>query len=256
MSLAAGVGMYCGKGSDDIMLVIMAAINFLAAFIQAASGFGYGIFAMFLMPLFLPFRQCSVISAAVIVVIALQMTITLRKYISLKKLLLPMTFCLLTSAVGIWFISWADLYLLRKIMGVFLLVLSAYFYYTQKREIKIKRNFTSGLVIGLLAGIGAGLFNIAGPFLALYYYNICEDNLEFKADLECSFLIAGLFSLCCNLFSVGMTRSLGEAIAISGLAVLPAGVLGLRVFKKLERTNLKRIILCVLPLMGVIQLLN
>lgn len=238
------------------MTGIIALINFLSAFIQAASGFGYGIFAMFLMPLFLPFRQCSVISAAVIVVIAVQMTVSLRRHITVRKIIIPMAVCLPFAAAGIWIIEVAPEELLQKVMGVFLLFLSAFFYYTEKRKSRKKRGVAAGLLVGMLTGLTTGMFNIVGPFLTLYYYGNCKDNLEFKGNLECSFLIAGLFSLGMNLYTVQLTPFVIGTAAVSGAAAVLAGLLGLKVFRKLRREELRKIILVVLPLMGLVQILK
>lgn len=238
------------------MIGIIAVINFLSAFTQAASGFGYAIFAMFLMPLFLPFRQCSVISAAVIVVIALQMTLSLRRHITIRKILIPMVFSIPFIGVGVWIIGQADESLLRKIMGIFLIILSAFFYYTEKGSLKIKNNIKNSMIVGGLTGLSTGMFNIVGPFLALYYYDNCDNNLEFKANLECSFLIAGLVSLCLNLYAVKFTGFLATNIIMSGATACLAGIIGLKIFKKLNRKGLRNVILVVLPIMGIIQILK
>ena len=63
-----------GERILDIHLVIeVAVINFAAALLQASTGFGYAILAMSLMPLILPMRYCSAVSAVTVVVIGLQM---------------------------------------------------------------------------------------------------------------------------------------------------------------------------------------
>ena len=107
--------------------IIVAIINFFSAFIQAASGLGYAIFAMFFMPLVLPFQQCSIISAAVIIVIGIQMTISLRSHIKIKKILLPMAFCILTTGIGIYIIRVTNERIMRLILVIFLIILSFFF---------------------------------------------------------------------------------------------------------------------------------
>ena len=106
------------------MILFIAMINFLAAFVQASTGFGYAIVAMFLMPQLIQFQQSSIISASIIIVIAIQMTFTLRKYIRFKKVIWPMICCLSTTWLGIYFIQILDEAVMRKIMGVFLIFLT------------------------------------------------------------------------------------------------------------------------------------
>jgi uncharacterized protein len=239
-------------GGQQLMIATLALINFFSAFIQASSGLGYAIFAMFLMPFLIPFQQCSIISAAIIVVIGIQMTISLRTYIKIKKILLPMTFCILTTWVGIYIIRVTNESLMRTIMGVFLVTLSFYFYITNKYKIKIKEGFITGMTIGSLTGLLTGMFNVVGPFLTLYYYENSDDNLEFKANIEFSFLIAGVYSLCLNLIYVKPDVFLIKAICVSAVGAVMAGLIGLHVFKKIDKQKLKYIIIGVLPIMGII----
>lgn len=233
-------------------LLIIALINSFSAFIQAASGLGYAIFAMFFMPLIIPFQQCSIISAAVIVVIGIQMAISLHSHLKIRKIILPMTFCLATTWLGIYIIRITDADKMRTIMGVFLIILAIYFYITNKYNIRMKAGLLTDIAIGSITGLSTGMFNIVGPFLSLYYYDNCEDNLEFKANLETSFLIAGIYSLCLNLIYVKPDAFLLKAIGLSAAGVIIAGILGLHVFKKVDKEKLKYVIIGVLPVMGLI----
>ncbi|MHB1394336.1 MAG: sulfite exporter TauE/SafE family protein [Clostridia bacterium] len=233
-------------------ILILALINTLSAFIQAASGLGYAIFAMFFMPMIIPFQQCSVISAAVIVVIGIQMTISLYSHLKIKKIIIPMIFCLMTTWLGIYIIRVADENRMRIVMGIFLIVLAIYFYITNKYNIRMKAGFVTDMIIGLLTGLLTGMFNIVGPFLSLYYYDNCEDNLEFKANIEVSFLIAGIYSLCLNLIYVKPDAFLIKAIGLSAIGAVFAGIIGLHVFKKIDKVKLKYVIIGVLPIMGLV----
>jgi len=235
-----------------LTIVILALINSLSAFIQAASGLGYAIFAMFFMPMLIPFQQCSLISAAVIVVIGIQMTVSLHSHLKFKKIIIPMTFCLMTTWLGIYIIRVTDESIVRIIMGVFLILLGIYFYTTNKFNIKLKAGLVTDVIIGLLTGILTGMFNIVGPFLSLYYYDNSEDNLEFKANIEVSFLIAGVYSLCINLMYVKPDAFLIKAIGLSAIGAILAGILGLHVFRRIDKEKLKYIIIGILPIMGLV----
>jgi len=133
-----------------------------------------------------------------------------------------------------------------------LILLSLYFYITNKYKVRIKSGFFQGMIIGLLTGISTGMFNIVGPFLMLYYYDNSEDNLEFKANIEFSFLIAGLYSLCLNLIYVKLDVFLMKAIGVSTVGAILAGIIGLHVFKQVDKEKLKYVIISILPIMGLI----
>lgn len=235
---------------------IIAAVNFLSAFTQASTGFGYAIVAMFLMPYFLPFRQCSLISAAVIIAIALQMTVKLRKHLRFRKVLLPMAFCLSTTWFGVYAIQLLDQAMTRKIMGGFLVFLSVYFYLIKRYNITTKQTAWSGAAVGVLTGLSTGMFNIVGPFLTLYYFDVFDTTLEFKANIELSFLAAGAFSLLLNAAYTGIDGFTALNALASSAAALAAGGPGLRLYRRLDKEKLKIAILCVLPVMGLIQIVK
>ena len=235
---------------------LIALINFASSFLQASTGFGYAILAMFLMPMILPFEECSLISAAVIIAIALQMVISLRKHLNLKVILVPMIFCILTTWLGVYIIQISNEQTVRIIMGIFLILLSPYFYFTNKYHVELKNNFVNSVIVGCITGLATGMFNIVGPFLTIYYYNSCKDNLEFKANLEFSFLIAGIYSMVLNMIYTPITWELGGHMLFSCVAAVVAGVLGLKIYRKLDRKVIKYIIVFILPIMGIVLFLR
>ena len=164
--------------------------------------------------------------------------------------------CLATTPLGIWLIRILDVAVTRKIMGVFLILLAIYFYLIKKHQIIIKESIKNGIIVGLMTGLATGMFNIVGPFLTLYYYDSFDDTLAFKANLEFSFLIAGTFSLLMNMTTIKMDTFLLLSILISGAGAILAGVLGLKIYYKINKERLKIIIIGILPLMGFIQILK
>lgn len=238
------------------MVFIVAIINFLSAFLQASTGFGYAILAMFLMPFFLPYRQCSIISASLIIIIAVQMCFSLRQHIRIRKIWWPMVCCLSTLWIGIWMIKVLDASTMRKIMGVFLILLALYFYAIKRFGICIRETWLNGAIIGVMTGLATGMFNIIGPFLTLYYYDNMDSTLEIKANLEFSFLIGGITSLILNLAVMPLDSFLIQNIALSGSGAIVAGVLGLKLYHKVNKDIMKYIIIGVLPLMGLVQILK
>ena len=235
---------------------LVAAINFLAAWLQAATGFGYAILAMFLLPRLLPYRQCSVITAAMVVVIALQMSWQLRGHIRLRKVAAPLAWCLATLWIGIWLIGALDELVLRRIMGVFLILLAVFFWLTQRPGWRLRHTRANSAIFGALTGLATGMFNITGPFFTVYYYHVLDDSLEVKANLEFSFLIAGSVSLILNLRYVQLDGFMLQAIGLSALAALGAGVAGLPFYRRIDKAQLQRIILVVLPVLGALQLVR
>ena len=91
----------------------------------------------------------------------------------------------------------ADEEILKRLLGILLLVLSAGTWFLQKRDIRIHPNALSGLVFGAVAGFASGLFGILGPILAIYYVSATEQTEEYKGTLNMHFVILSLWN---NLF--------------------------------------------------------
>ncbi|MGX8710158.1 MAG: sulfite exporter TauE/SafE family protein [bacterium] len=231
-------------------LLWIVVINFLAAFLQASVGFGYGILAMALMPLVLPMRLCSAISAITVVAIGLQMVAILHKNLSLRTVLVPVLCCLLTIPFGMYILMHNSERMLRIILAVFILLLTLYFIISQKHRLVIKKSLKNAVLFGLVTGISTGMFNIVGPFFMIYYFSICDDHLNFKANIEFSFIIAGLYSTLLHYLYGNITLDAAPYIVSASAAAIAAGFLGLYFFRRLDREKICKIIYVALPVMA------
>lgn len=234
-------------------LLLIAAVNFLAALIQGAAGFGYALVAMALMPLFLPMSVCSAISAVTVVTIGVQMSLTLRHHLSVRLILLPVGCCLLTVNLGLMLLNAFPEMLLRIILAALLLAVTALFFVMRRRKIVLPNRWYAAAGTGLLTGLSTGMFNIVGPFLLVYYMNVCSSTLQMKASLEFSFLIAGLYSTAMHLFVYhNITAEVAPALLCSAAAALAAGWLGLRLYRKIDRDKIALVVYILLPVMALL----
>jgi hypothetical protein len=239
-----------------IQLFFIAAINFLAAFLQAVSGFGYAMVAMTLMPFVLPMRYCSAISAATVVAIGIQMVIILRKNIDLKVVALPIISAFFTINLGIFLLMTFEDSILKLILAGLIFFLTGFFFYCQKNRIELKKTTFNSVFFGLLTGITTGMYNIVGPFFLVYYMNITNDTLTFKASMEFSFLMAGLYSSVRNIMVGNISSITLPFILASICASLIAGTVGIRIFKRIDRNKITMMIYILLPLLAIMLLIK
>ena len=238
-------------------VVLISGVNFLSAFVQASTGFGYALIAMPLMALFLPMASCSAISAVTIVAIGLQMSLKLRKNLKLSTIALPVLCCLVTIQVGLLLLRTFDDAVLRMILAILLVVVTCISFVTRKKGQVLSGKWYVAAAAGLLTGLSAGMFNIVGPFLMLYYINVCDDTLHLKASLEFSFLIAGLYSSAMHLFAYqNIHTAVAPHIGASVVAALIAGLVGIKVYKKINRNVISIIVYVLLLVMALILVLN
>lgn len=241
----------------SLSLLLIFLINFLSAFIQGATGFGYALVAMAIMPLFLPMPLCSAISAVTVVTIGLQMTLTLRKNLKFRTILLPLVFCFLTINLGLYLLNRFDEFILRVILAGLLLLVTCIFFILRKKQINLPNRWYSAAGAGLLTGLSTGLFNIVGPFLMVYYLSICENTLHLKASLEFSFLLAGLYTTFMHTFVYGnINAAVLPELLSSVAAALLAGVLGLKLYRKIDKDKIALFVYILLPIMAGVLILN
>ena len=238
------------------LIAVVAAINFAAALLQASCGFGYAMLAMTLMPLVLPMQTCSAVSAVTVVAIGLQMVLLLRRHIRFRQILLPLCGCFMTTRLGIWCLLHFPEQTLRWILAGLIFLLTGFFFYMQHRSIRLRDKWYCGLGTGLVTGLSTGMFNIVGPFFMVYYASIMDDPLCVKASLECSFLAAGAYATVLHLRSGTFVPEGVPLYAASALAALLAGVIGLRLYRHIDRKMLARVIYVLLPLLAVTLLLR
>lgn len=239
-----------------VQVLLIGLINFAAAFVQASCGFGYAIVAMSLMPLVLPMLQCSSISAVTVVVIAVQMCLSLRRHLSLRTVWLPVVSSMATIPLGIWFLMTFPETVLRGILAVLLLLLTAFFFRTRRRQTAIRGTWYNGVAAGLITGISTGMFNIVGPFFMVYYISVCGELLTYKACMEFSFLIAGLYSTALHAVNGNLRAELMPCYLASAAGACLAGWLGLKAFRRIDRERLSVIVYVLLPLLALTLLLG
>lgn len=239
-----------------LQLILIAAINFLSAFLQAVSGFGYAMVAMTLMPFVLPMRYCSAISAVTVVAIGVQMVIILRKSIDLKIVALPIISAFLTINLGIYLLMTFEDIILKVILSGLIFFLTGFFFYCQKNRIELKKTTFNSVFFGLLTGVSTGMFNIVGPFFLVYYMNITNNTLAFKASMEFSFLMAGLYSSVMHIFYGNISTVTIPFILSSVFASLIAGIFGIKIFKRIDRRRISLMIYILLPLLALMLLMK
>ena len=239
------------------LIVLVAVINFATAFFQGATGFGYALLSMAVMPLFLPMSVCSAISAVTVVAIGLQMTLTLRRELQWRLIVLPVLSCLTTINLGLYILNRFDEFVLRVILAGLLLLVTAIFFVMRRRRLVLPERWYTAVGAGLITGVSTGMFNIVGPFFLIYYMNVCRTPMNMKASLVFSFLISGLYSSAMHLFVYhNINLEVAPLLAASVAAALLAGVLGLKIFRRIDKEKISLVAYILLPLMAVNLILS
>lgn len=138
----------------------------------------------------------------------------------------------------------------KHALGIFLIAMSLYFFFLQDR-IHIKPTPSKGIFLGLLAGIVGGLYNISGPFAAVYFFPACKDKNEYSACMNVSFVPAGAAGCVMHAVYGNIRRETLGPMAVAMLATMAGATLGLRSFERLNRRTVALLLYGYTAVMGV-----
>jgi uncharacterized protein len=240
---------------DSVLLLTVATLA-LAGFVQSLTGFGFGLVAMALLPLFLPFKEAYfIIIIPNLVVCGLNFAANHRHFVWRQGLGLFLGSCL---AVPIGFYTMLNLKAGWLMFGLGLLICvfaSSELLMAKRRPLKLPEK--AGWPMGLASGALSGAFNMGGPPAVAYVYSQAWTKEHIVALLQLVFGASSIIRLCL-MQGVGMIT--GRLLWISLLAILPllgaiyAGNLALRWIKREHLRVLVFVFLLVIGLKYIFKL--
>jgi uncharacterized protein len=219
-------------------LLIVAACLALASFLQGLTGFGFGLTAMALLPLYLPVADAQTLCTLVGVFVTASNVVAARKYYRSEGIL-PL---LLGSCAGVplgyqfrtripegsvtpWLGAAICLMVIWDAVGRRL---------RKKAEDGAEAPTAVALAIGVFSGWLTGAFNIGGPPLVAYLYSRPWPVQRVVAVLSAVFLASGLVRLGVIVADGQVTGSLMTAGAVALLPTLGGIALGQRCLPKVH----------------------
>ena len=169
------------------LYILLAA--FAGSFIQSASGFGYAIVLMSVLPLVIPFQSAAILEVMTSFFMVGTIALKYRRFIRWRLLVWPLVANTIFSLTGVWFQSGSAEAVLRRILGVTLVLLSVYFIFFSSR-LTLKGNAVNGFIAGSISGVCGGLMSIGGPPIVAYYLAATHSKEEYNATLQAYFVIS------------------------------------------------------------------
>ena len=233
-----------------------AAAVFAGSLLQTVTGLGLAILTMAVLPFFLPLSAALAISSFLGVGHSL---CSLGKNFRLKvstKIFVPVLTYFVVSAVMSRFMISLSSDVAIRILGVFLIILSVFLLFWQKR-VKFSASIKGGIVAGAVSGIMGALFGINGPPLAIYYLTTADSDEEYLLNIRLSFLITCLYTAGLRILSGYITVEVFKYSAVGLVAMLT----GIRTGKHLSATRvrgetLKKAVYGTMILSGLIYLVQ
>lgn len=235
------------------VIAIFVAVCLTGVVIQCVSGFGFGIFVMTIFPFFMPSYVTGVtVSQALSMSMSLYLAFTLRKEANLKLLAVPLLGYAVSNAVCVALsLSQSDV-VLKKMLGVFLFLLSLYFVFFSDK-VKIKPTKTNGVIAGLLSGALSGMFGAGGPPIVIYLLSVTDTPRQYLANIQCFFALSSMYNLSMRVIN-GMVNQTVINYWLLGLPVVCLGIwIGKKLSKGINAATLKRLVYAFMALSGLVM---
>ncbi len=219
--------------------------------IQGATGFGFGIFVMTILPFFLPAAPLTMGISILGLVNIISILAHKWRYIDYKKMIWPTVAAFIGRYVGVQMLLLIENGPYKIVLGITLIVLSLFF--ALMSNIRINTTVVNGVAVGLLSGWLGGAFNMSGPPLVFYYLSAIEDKNVYIATIQATMLVSSLFSFGLHIYYGRMS---GQALLIAGvglLSVIVGSRIGLKILNQMNRERLKKQVYFFMFLMGIVM---
>lgn len=227
---------------------------FVAAVVQGAAGFGFGLVALGLLSTLMTFKTAAVLPVIAVLAVNVTIFVRLRKHFRLDRMV-PLTVAALAGVpLGVWFLDQADATIMRFSIGA-LLIVSAAYSLAPKLAARRWHPYWLGVPCGLLSGGLSGAFGTGGPPLVAYTITQGFERFRYSASLQFVFMVGTLVRLAC-LIAGGLVTRHDLAISAFGATAAVGGVLlGLKVLRRLADQAIRMVAAVMLLLLGLKYLL-
>ncbi|WP_244504304.1 sulfite exporter TauE/SafE family protein [Salibacterium halotolerans] len=223
-------------------LIIIFVVLFIGSFIQGASGFGFGLFAMSFLPFLFSVKDSTLLVMALALVTCLTIFLKVYSHINIRRLAVLLG-AAVAGRIGAYFVlhNFGEMDELKKVLG-FVLIGMVFFILFQNNPDTEKRREHPALPIsmGVLGGFIGGVFVVGGPFFVFYFLMVCKDKYEYTANIQAVFLVTGLTTLLMHGVSGDIHANLLLYFVIGVLSVITGSRLGMKWFKHLSQHHIKR----------------
>lgn len=184
-------------------------LSIVASFIQRTVGFGFGIFIMTLLPFLLPsYGEATALSGLLALTTSSVIVWQLRREVCWRRLWPILLTFIVVSAAAIFCLRRLDDHLLRRVLGVTLMLISLYFAFFSRR-VKMPATRLFQVSAGTLSGLMGGFFGMQGPPAVLYFIQSEPDKQHYMAMVQTYFLVGNMMMTFVRGFNGFLTPAVG-----------------------------------------------
>lgn len=233
------------------ILVVSFCVAMLSGFIHGSLGLGYGMIAMTLLTLVMPYTDSAALVSFALLVVVCQICWSMRRDIDWKLVAGPSIALTIGKVLGIVLLMQLHSDVLRISLGVFLLIYSGS-QLMEKHSFHIKGTPVQGLLFSFFGGLFGGVFNVSGPAASIYYQATCgNDTRKYAACLNFTFVPSAFVGVAMHAWYGNFNRTVGYACVVTTIGALMASTLGVSVLKRINALKMRKLTYLYIGIMGI-----
>lgn len=234
--------------------VLLAAL--LAGTVQGVTGFGGGIITMLIFPHFFSIPLGAGITGSLGIALCASMVIRYRKEVNIKMAALPAFLYIVVSSFVISYSTAVDQAIIKKVFGVFLVLLSLYYLFISKSVQNRKLSIPVSIVCIAISAACDGLFGIGGPLMVLYFMSMTHSTHEYLGSMQLFFWINSMYNTAFRFYKGILLPEHLIFIAFGVIGILVGGSIAGKIVDKLNIATMRKLIYIMIGVSGVINLIG
>lgn len=221
-------------------LVFLIFVTMIAAVINTTTGFGFGILSVPMYSLVMPTVLAVAVAGLLTFILSSWLAKINFRQIIWKQIFIPLPIAMLAGYACVYFTDKMPEHLIKRVLGVVLMLLSVYFLRYSER-IRLRPTAVNGILMGIVGGSLQGLFSMGGPPMVLYYLSTISDKNQYMATLQVYFVFINISVLLMR-FQQGYIT--GQCWRYFWILLLPmfAGMwLGVKLFRRMDEKRLRTV---------------
>jgi uncharacterized membrane protein YfcA len=241
-------------GPLSVTWLFGAAVIAGACFVQGLAGFGIGLVSLAFLPFLMSPQQAIVLITLYAAVFIVIIFIPLRRDFTLHGMVELVAGTILATPIGVWLLAGLPSDLLKRLIGLVLLLIVALEWLGLYPERLRGRGW--GFGAGVAAGILGGAIGTPGPPVILYAAAQDWSPRTVKANIQ-AFLMINQAVILVGYWWAGLLDR--EIWRLTWLFAAPAVVglaAGMLLFSRLDRARFRRVVFAVLFISGLVLLIR
>lgn len=237
-------------------MIFIALSACIAGIVQGITGFGAGIVMMMILPMILGnIPQSAGVSTAICVILSAQMVFLYRKHVDIKKVILPSILYIIVCTTSMYFSTMIEQNLMKKVFGVFLLLLAIYYLFINKNNDRKKLSLALSLFCIIVSAACDGLFGVGGPLMVLYFLSTTHNTHQYLGTIQAFFTINCFYNTCFRIYRGILLPEHLMYIIVGMVCIIIGGFIANKIVDKLDGILVRKLTYIMIGISGLINII-